>query len=313
MMTSRLTAADDQLHPPRAGDPTWAETAWFAAQVPERRLGIWTYPLFRTNLGVMSTAIYVWGPEGNELWQHPYFRYYWHQPIPDGLDLRDFTTPTGLHYRCVEPLTSYEITYSDGDALSLELRFDAIHPPHELGIADDYGHIDQLGRVQGEMVLHGEKIAIDCIEMRDRTWSPRRERRDRTWLTYSYGATDERTAFHCATRVDKTGQQVLLGGYTLRDGAMHELNAGTRETERDADGRPVRVTVTTTDATGAEVHARGEVVSQLAMHTSPYFVWVSQMRWTLPDGSVAWGEDQDTWSPGELRSRLPELRGTAVR
>jgi hypothetical protein len=49
------------------------------------------------------------------------------------------------------------------------------------------------------------------------------------------------------------------------------------------------------------------------MHTSPYFVWVSQMRWTLPDGSVAWGEDQDTWSPGELRSRMDQLRGTAVR
>jgi hypothetical protein len=26
------------------------------------------------------------------------------------------------------------------------------------------------------------------------------------------------------------------------------------------------------------------------------------VRWTLPDGSVAYGEHQDTWSPGMLRA-----------
>jgi hypothetical protein len=46
------------------------------------------------------------------------------------------------------------------------------------------------------------------------------------------------------------------------------------------------------------------------MHTSPYFVWVSMVRWTMPDGSVAWGEDQDTWSPGSWRSEYP---GPAAR
>ena len=52
---------DDELHAPRALDPTWAETCWFAAQIPERKIGIWTYPLFRTNLGIMSCGVYVWG------------------------------------------------------------------------------------------------------------------------------------------------------------------------------------------------------------------------------------------------------------
>lgn len=305
---SVLTPRDDELHPPRPGDPTWAETAWFAAQVPERRLGIWTYPLFRTNLGVMSCAVYVWGPDGHELWQHPYYRLYWHLPIPEGLKLTDFELPNGLAYRRLEPLTSYEVRYADGDAISLEMRFDGIHPPHELGIAEDYGHLDQLGRVTGELVLHGERIEIDCIEMRDRTWSPRRERRDRTWLTYSYGAADERTAFHCATRVNRELEQELLGGYTLRDGEMHALRGGRRRAERDADGRPVRVVVEAVDETGAELEVRGEVVSQMAMHTSPYFCFISQVRWELPDGSVAWGEDQDTWSPGLFRKLLPDLR-----
>jgi hypothetical protein len=304
---SALTPIDDELHEPRAGDPTWAETCWFAAQVPERRLGIWTYPLFRTNLGVMSCAVYVWGPGARELWQQPYYRQYWHLPIPEGLRLTDFELDNGLAYRCVEPLRSYEIRYVDGDALSLDLRFDALHPAHELGIEGDHGHIDQLGRVTGEMVLGGERIAIDCIEMRDRTWSPRRERREHTWLSYSYGAVDDGNAFHCATRVDRELRPHLLGGFTLRDGEMHELREGVRTTERDAEGRPVRVHVRGVDATGAPVEVTGEVVSQLTMHTSPYFVFVSQVRWTLPDGSIAWGEDQDTWSPGLFRRLLPDL------
>jgi hypothetical protein len=304
---SVLTDADDELHTPRPGDPTWAETCWFAAQVPERSIGIWTYPLFRTNLGVMSTSVYVWGPEGSELWQQPYYRLYWHQPIPEGLRLTDFEAPTGLAYRRLEPLTSYEVRYTDGDAISLEMRFDAIHRPHELGIAEDYGHIDQLGRITGELVLHGERIEIDCVEMRDRTWSPRRERRDRTWLTYSYGAVDGETAFHCATRVNRELEQQLLGGFTLRGGAMHELTEGRRRAERDAEGRPKRIVVEGRDETGAEVQVVGDVVSQMAMHTSPYLCFISQVRWELPDGSIAWGEDQDTWSPGLWRALRSDL------
>ena len=59
-----------------------------------------------------------------------------------------------------------------------------------------------------------------------------------------------------------------------------------------------------TSQDGTTFTARGEVVSQMPIHTSPYFVWVSQVRWTMPDGSEAWGEDQETWSPGALRAML---------
>jgi hypothetical protein len=302
-----LTPRDDELHPPRALDPTWAETCWFSAQVPERKIGIWLYPLFRTNLRMMSFAAYVWGPGTGELWRQPYYRLYWHQPIPDDFRLSDFELPSGLSYRVVEPLTEYELRYADGDAISLALNFRAIHPAHELGIAGGTGHIDQLGRVRGEIVLHGERIAVDCIEMRDRTWSPRRERRDGTWLSYSYGAVDERSAFHCATRIGADREISLLGGFILRDGVYRELASGRRRTDRDEDGRPVRIHVEATDTDGRTVEAVGDVVSRMAMHTSPYFVFVSQVQWTLADGSEAWGEDQDTWSPGLFRQLLPEL------
>jgi hypothetical protein len=304
---SKLSARDDELHAPRALDPTWAETCWFSAQVPERRIGIWTYPLFRTNLGIMSCAIYVWGEGTGELWRQPYYRQYWHQPIPDGFRLSDFELPLGLSYKVIKPLTEYHVRYQDGDAISLDLHFTAIHPAHELGISGGTGHIDQLGRVQGEIILAGEKLSVDCIEMRDRTWSPRRERRDGTWLSYSYGAVDDKNAFHCATRLGADREIELLGGFTLRDGTMRELREGSRRVERDDVGRPVRVFVSGVDQDGGAVEAVGTVETRMAMNTSPYFVFVSGVRWRLADGTEAWGEDQDTWSPGMLRELMPDL------
>lgn len=299
-----LSAADDELHPPRDGSPDWAETAWFAAAVPERGIGIWTYPLFRANLGVAAVAVYVWGPGGTELWQQPYYRLFWHLPMPDGLRLSDMELPNGLSYRTREPLTRYEVRYRDGDALHLDLDWTALHPPHAVGVTEEVGHLDQLGRVRGELVLHGERMEIDCVEMRDRTWSPRREARSRTRLGYSYGASVAGTGFLWSDRRLPDGTQAPLGGFALGGSGVRDLVDGRREVRRDAHGRPAAVTVSARDAQGTEVRAAGEVLSQFAMHTTPYFVWVSQVRWRLPDGTVLYGEDQDTWSPGAWREAM---------
>ena len=44
----------------------------------------------------------------------------------------------------------------------------------------------------------------------------------------------------------------------------------------------------------------------MSMPSTPWFVWASVVRWTLPDGTEAFGEHQDTWSPGLLRTLLRE-------
>jgi hypothetical protein len=309
-----LTDRDDELHLPVGDDPSWAETAWFAAAIPDRGMVVWLYPLFRTSLGVLSCSVWVWAPGGTELWRQPYFRQYWHQPIPRDFSLTDFTLGTGLSYRCAEPLRKYHLRYADASdpaALNLDLTWEAVQPPQPLGITDGHGHLDQLGRVRGEVILAGERIAVDCLEMRDRTWSPRREGREGTRLGYSYGARDGDdgvTGFHCTVRLARDGSEVFMAGFRMTGGETARLAGGHREVTRDGDGRPVAVTVTGTDAAGASFEVRGEVVSQLALHTSPYFVWVSLVRWQLPDGSAAWGEDQDTWSPGlfrRLRAAVP--------
>ena len=304
--SSSLGAADDGFHLGVTDDDSWTETAWFAGAVPERGLAIWTYPLFRHELGVMSCGIYVWEPGAEELWQLPYYRTWWHLPIPRDAELSDLRLPNGLRYQCLEPLTAYRISYEDGAAISLEMTFRALHPPHEVGVEPGgHGHIDQLGRVTGELWLNGERIEIDCVEMRDRTWSPRRESRQRTFVSYSYGAGSGGEGFHLSTRWRPDRElHEMLTGFVLREGSVARLVAGTCEVARDDLGRPVSVVVRGEGEEGTPFEARGDVVSRIAIPSTPWFVWACVVRWTLADGTVVYGEHQDTWSPALLRDRL---------
>lgn len=301
-----LTATDDDFHLGTSGDGSWTETAWFAAQVPERGLCVWTYPLFRHELGVMSCGIYVWGPGTEELWELPYYRTWWHLPIPDGIRATGFELANGLSYECLDPLTRYRVRYTDGEAIEFDTTFTALHPPHEVGVEPGgHGHFDQFGRVTGELTLNGERLEIDCVEMRDRTWSPRRESRQGAYVSYSYGASPSGSGFHASTRYSpRKGRATMLTGYVLRDGQTRALADAHCAVDRDERGRPVRVRVEGTEAGGATLEATGEVVSRLAMPSTPWFVWACVVRWTLPDGSEALGEHQDTWSPGLLRRFL---------
>lgn len=300
---SELTARDDEFHPVAREEDSWAETCWFAAAVPERGMGIWTYPLFRPRLGIMSCGIYVWESGAEELWQLPYYRTYWHLRFPEGQRLTDLALENGLRYRCLEPLTRYRVEYEDGDALKIDLEFEALHPPHPHGIRDGLGHFDQLGRLTGEIVLYGERIPVDCFEMRDRTWGPRRESRQKTILAYDYGARSATSGFHCSSLFDRETQQYrLMTGFVLREGGAVHLAEAVREVERDAQGRPLRVEIRARDAEGGDVAVSGEVVSRFGMPSTPWFNWVSMVRWTLPDGSTGYGEDQETWSPERFRA-----------
>ena len=98
---------------------------------------------------------------------------------------------------------------------------------------------------------------------------------------------------------------LVLGLRFLDDGRL--VASVKRRVTRDERGMPVSVELTIVDDHGDELKATGEVVSLLSHMTTPFFVWVSLVRWRFPDGSEAFGEDQDTWSPGMLRELLPEL------
>src|SRR3546814_12377958 len=97
------------------------------------------------------------------------------------------------------------------------------------------GHLDQLGRVTGQLVLHGRTIPIDCIEMRDRSWTPRRETSSRTRRGYTYGADGDGRGFYVATSVapgSGAGTDEVIGGYLLQAGEVVQVGRGRRAVEK---------------------------------------------------------------------------------
>jgi hypothetical protein len=268
-----LSAADDSFHPPASDDPWWTETAWFGFSVPERGLAGAVYPLFRPNLGVCAAGVHVWDATGEAAQEVRYSRTWWHLPMPDH-DLTEMRLPMGLRYDRLEPLQRYALAFAD-EELELELEFDGLHAPFA-PLTGPTGHLDQAGRVRGQLRLHGERIEVDGFEMRDRSWSVRADQGP-VAAGYDYAI---------------AGPDRVL--------QVTPLTSGTRTVER-VRGRPVRVRLEVVDAAGREVEARGEVVSRFAFASSPnYFAWMGLTRWEL-DGLEAWGQDQDVWSPDRLR------------
>lgn len=290
----KATEKDDRFHAPPQPDPTWGETAWFGFAAPERGLAGTLYPLFRSHFGVCALGVAVWDASAYEPWRARYARRLWHVPIPTG-DLDDLAIE-GLSIRCVEPLRSYRVTYRDGDRISLDLAYRGLIPIHAPLVAPERGHLDQPCHVTGSLRLGDEHIAIDCFEMRDRSWGPRDDLR-RTRATYSYGVAGADECFLSAT-MEIGGVERVVTGFLIREGEKHDLVGGAREVlDRNADGFPERVRIEATDAAGRTLEVEGECRSRLAEQATPgMFAWMSLTRWSGADGAC-YGQDQEVWSP----------------
>lgn len=299
-----LTAADDRLHPPPVDDPWWTETAWFGVAVPEAGLCASLYQIYRPNQGVMSTAVYVWEPGREDLRELPYYRTWWHLPIPEGAHPCDNDLPSGLSVRAEEPMSTYRLRYDDEPEIRLDLRWEAIAPAQPFHVANGMGHLDQLGHVTGTLELHGTTHQVDCVEMRDRSWTPRREATRSTRRGYLYGGLpDASRGFFAATNVEPGATvDAVVGGWVLHDGQVRPVRGGERRVRRDAEHRPVAVELELVLDDGTTERWSGDVRSRLALPTTPYFAWMSLADWSSDDGTRCWGEDHDSWSPARWRA-----------
>ena len=130
--------------------------------------------------------------------------------MPPESDLVDLQLE-GLRYQQLQPLQRFRVAYEAGHLLSLDLEFTGLRAPHEAGIGRGVGHYDQPCQVVGEVNLQGERIPIDTIGMRDRTWSVRPEDRHGTGTAYTYGHVSADEQFLLLTKLDGTAK----GGIAL--------------------------------------------------------------------------------------------------
>lgn len=291
-----LGPADDDFHPAPADVWWFHETCWFWFYVPDRGIGGWLYNWIRPNIGVSGGGCWVWDTDGHLHWEVPYYSNHHNLRLPEDRDLRDFRFPSGVHVQMLEPLTRYRLAHNDGDQIDLDLVFDAVHEPWVSASAGEDGimrphHLDQLGRVTGRLVLHGEEMPVDCLAIRDRTWAPRSERwREGGGYGYTNAAAHSGEAF-LAVGTDQ------VRGYFADGGERRALVSGSREVlRRTTDGAPDEVLVRAVDDDGRALEARGSAISRMLMPIPGVhgLVWTTLMTWTI-NGVPAWGEDQEPW------------------
>lgn len=289
---------DDGFHFAVMSDRWWeTETSWFSFHHPERKLGGWFYNMFRPNIGTVAGGAWVWDDTAHLPWDVLYSANYTALQLPEGTDLRHCTLPNGVSITVLEPTMSYQLGYDDGDRFQASLRFDGVMPPEPLtAVGSTFGsahHFDQLGRVHGTITVNGERLEIDCLGMRDRTWGPRPEHRPRQ-AAYVTGAADPDHAFLAVTNTRPDGDPVAYG-FLRRDGRTVSLTGGERTVERDPEqGWVLGITIDATDAEGRRLRAVGEPVSRIIINRHTFIDINSLIRWDI-DGQVAWGEDQDMW------------------
>ena len=302
-----LTPEDDMFHP-RTDDRWWTETWWNAWFVPERKMIGYFYPVFRHNIGVQFGGVVVYDDRGDLEWEVPVFDYEWHQEIPAGLDLRDAALPNGMTIKCLEPARRYELGYKSRD-LELHLDVEGVIKPLVTNGTPPFnkGHIDQICRITGEMVLEGETIPIDCLAMRDRSWGPRQDGRQPT-VGYNYAAADPDNAFLAVSQSKATDVWDVTTGFLVREGVWSHVESGRRSVVRDDEGHPVSVAIEATDELGRTFEAEGTPVNHNVFKTYPSMLcWNSLMDWRC-DGWQGWGEDQDCWLPRRWRDSRASRR-----
>lgn len=338
---------DDTYHD-SVDDPFWVETTWWSLNVPERRIGAWLHAGYHARRNEVSWRVFVWDPRGADTGRLAYYRNTPDVAMPAEPDLRRITFPGGgFSVTAIKPLMDYHVAYRDAEAdVTIDFEHRSVHPPRRFTPGEPPAlhnpHLDQLGHIVGELVLHGERIPIDCYSVRDRTWGPRgghhshsrkpehlrgefdvrhpggplwreiERQRGRGRIQYIFGHTDARTGFLSFVRPqdgDATGRSPLNVGWLLRDGRFERLDASRswmRNYRDPQTGWSAHMEVSLSDVAGRTMEAEGFSLSHMCEHSAGSN---ALMRWEY-DGRIGWGEDQDGWHGSHFTAMLRALRAT---
>ena len=294
---------DDGLHAV-SGNFYETETFWFSFFVPERNIGAWVYVSVRQNAGTTGGGLWMWDDTGTAPWEVPFFEGFSHLK-PAKYENGVLVSPTGATITVIEPGMRYRIGYDDRDRIVADLYFEGAERPVPLRSGSppypSASHYDQTGHVTGTVVLDGERIAVDCYAMRDRSWGPRTERGYRR-VGYTWLADSEIGLLTYSAPTDDSDD--IHSGYVRRGDRVVAVRGGHRKAGRDPDrGWIDTLDLTAVDERGEEIAVSGRARSRLILPGSTNICINTLLEFDVA-GRIVYGEDQDVWPVKEFRAAV---------
>ncbi|MBM7365391.1 DUF7064 domain-containing protein [Gordonia hydrophobica] len=321
---------DADFHTPTSDSPTWAETNYFGFYIPEANMNVGVYALFRPNVGVVISTISINSKFVEAPWQAEYWDAQHHLAIPKPYNLRDYSLANGLSVTSVVPNKVWDVSYDNGDGVSLSFRYTAladafdIHDPEQDPMvaaalanasADDTfawgeayaGHFDQTGKFEGELHLRGKKYVIDCVSTMDHSWGLRTEHQGHTmsWLHAHFSddfAIHGIFDFDPELGLDAVTPLALEHGYVLENGQLYGLSHAEGRSIRNRGFYPHAIELEVTDSRGKSHRLTGLGRTAFPWQAGPGTVGYNVLlEWQYGgDKASGWGETMDFIGPQDV-------------
>lgn len=308
----------------RPGDgtnPYTVHTYYFGFTIPEAEIGAYLYFRAQPAFGLCQGGPVIFrGMDNSELLDAAYHDYRATMPWPT-VEGNTVTTAAGYKIEWLEPGRLAVLRYRSPDgSVSFEMQQRAITPlvarghivpgeddHHGAGAIREPGGSEQFMHVTGWLDLRGERLDIDCLHVRDRSWNQvrtedpggARPHPPLGWTPICFG---EDLAFQTTSMEPLDTDPAWKGLYDLPEDAPLFFNSWVvRKGEPRAlvDVRrtvhryhpvlnaAVEQEIEAVDDTGERYHFHGEALGMSPMHSWPNIAFRdSVMRWTdLTDDS----------------------------
>jgi hypothetical protein len=265
-----VTPTDDRRHVPGpAARPLWNESWWFPFYDPVTRIGVVTriglLPLQRTaNVWFFVTRGDAVVHDATSL----------ALPLPAG-DIDDGISVGGLTYRCLAPLTRWQLRYADAK-VEMDVEWEAFSPSHPWPVPpgttvdDVQRHVEQSGWVAGTLRLGDERVCIErAFGHRDHSWGGERDWSKLLRWYYTSGEMGADLSFN-AVKVWLAPETFLTVG-CVWDGEQ-SIDLADLDVEGRIDGATGEHTgalVTMRDARGREWQFDGRVLAHCPVQIGP--------------------------------------------
>jgi hypothetical protein len=306
-------------------DPHTMHTHYFGFSIPEEQIGAFIYLRWQPSMNSCNAGVSIFRGTENMVMldaEHLDYEAWLDWPEVEGSTI---TTANGLRIEFTEPGSEALVSYSSAEEdVSFELTARAVTPllqrghvlPSEGGDSDDDlepGGSEQMMHMTGELVLHGERLEVDCTEARDRSWSQVRSERPQAipplgWSPMYFGPDlafnqigieplDTDPAWKGLFEVPND-RPSFNWGWVLVDGEPRELESVRRNVfeYHPRSYAAMRQEIDATDDQGESYHFEGETIAAVTVpgwHNMQN--WIHVTRWTDEQGRESHSSFQEIW------------------